>query len=281
MVQGKLFGPILDMLIETMPRDNLLNSACLEFFDFIKRENIKTLIAHLVENHREKMKQITYVDIFSNFMIRYDQTSGFAPSVQTSFADTEDDTPKRPERGSRWGSGIKDLDAAEEEYFNTSDDEGPAVATIARVKRLVFDPEPEPNGDSPSSKRLVDYASDEEQDNDVSAGIVVDEAKTPESSSSKDSGAVMTPTSSTAPSPPERLSEKRRREEDEEDDMSKLAQQPKRRNSTTSNSSSSSLKKKKSFTNSAHGGSKGTKIAISLSPAIKSGGAKGGEEGGT
>lgn len=282
MVQGKLFGPILDMLIETMPRDNLLNSACLEFFDFIKRENIKTLIAHLVENHRDKLQQITYVDIFSNFMIRYDQTSGFAPSAQTSFVDTEDDTPKRPERASRWNSGIKDLDAAEEEYFNTSDDEGEAVATIPRVKRLAPHPQPQPNGDSPSSKRLVDYNSDEEMETDVSAGIVIDEAKTPESSSSKDSGAVLTPTSSSAPSPPERLSEKRRREEDEEDDMSKLAQQPKRRNSTTSNSSSSSLKRKKSFTNSGHGGgSKGTKIAISLSPAIKSGGEKGGEEGGT
>ena len=281
MVQGKLFEPILDMLIESMPRDNLLNSACLEFFDFIKRENIKTLIAHLVETNREKMKQITYVDIFSNFIIRYDQTSGFAPSVQTSFADTEDETPKRPGRGGRWNQGIRDLDAAEEEYFNTSDDEE-AVVTIPRVKRLA--PQPQPNGETVSSKRLVDYTSDEDMDADVSAGIVVDESKTPESSSSsKDSGPVVaTPTSSSVASPPERLSEKRRREEDEEDDISKLAQQPKRRNSTTSNSSSTSLKRKKSFTNSGHGsGSKGNKIAISLSPAIKSGGEKGGEEGGT
>ena len=277
MVQDKLFEPILDMLIESMPRDNLLNSACLEFFDFVKRENIKALIAHLVENYREKMKQITYVDIFSNFMTRYDQTSGFAPSVQTSFVDTEDDTPKRPERGSRWSSGIKDLSAAEEEYFNTSDDdEPPAVATSPRNKRIA----PQPNGDSPASKRLVDYNSDEEMETDVSAGIVADESKTPESSTSKDSDpVVLTPTSSSAPSPPERLAEKRRREEDEDDDMSKLAQQPKRRNSTTSNSSNSSLKRKKSFTNG--GGTKGNKIAISLSPAIKTGGEKGGEEGGT
>lgn len=37
MVKNKLFGPILNIVIETMPRDNLLNSACLEFFEFIKR----------------------------------------------------------------------------------------------------------------------------------------------------------------------------------------------------------------------------------------------------
>lgn len=37
MVKNKLFEPILNIVIETMPRDNLLNSACLEFFEFIKR----------------------------------------------------------------------------------------------------------------------------------------------------------------------------------------------------------------------------------------------------
>jgi protein phosphatase-4 regulatory subunit 3 len=40
MVKYKLFEPILNLLIETMPRDNLLNSACLEFFEFIRRVSI-------------------------------------------------------------------------------------------------------------------------------------------------------------------------------------------------------------------------------------------------
>jgi protein phosphatase 4 regulatory subunit 3 len=271
MTQGKLFGPVLDLLIETMPRDNLLNSACLEFFDFIKRENIKNLITHLVENYREKLKEITYVDIFSNFIVRYDQTAGFAPSVETSFLDTEEDTPKRPEtgRGNRWNSGLKGLDAAEEEYFNTSDDEDDTKGKASSNRA---------NGASPASKPLVDYTSDEENENmgtDITVGILAKDSNTPESSTSKDSSnVVLTPTSSSAASPPERLSEKRRREEDEDDDMSKLAQQSKRRSSVTSNSSSV-LRRKKSFNNSPHGsgsGGKGNKIAISLSPAIKTGG---------
>lgn len=37
MIKFKLFEPVLNIVIETMPRDNLLNSACLEFFEFIKR----------------------------------------------------------------------------------------------------------------------------------------------------------------------------------------------------------------------------------------------------
>lgn len=256
------------MLIDTMPRDNLLNSACLEFFDFIKRENIRTLIIHLVETYREKMTTITYVDIFSNFIIRYDQTSGFAPSVASSFVETEDGSQRQSDaaRTDRWNSGIKDLDASEEEYFNTSDDDEENKVPSKNV-----------NGNSTESKRLVDYGSDEDMDNEA---LVEGEGgpKTPESS--KESSIELIPGSSPAPTPPERLSEKRRREEDEEDDISKLAQNSKRRSSTTSNSSTG-LKRKKSFTNSNHGtGTKGTKIAISLSPAIKTGGdTKGGEDG--
>ena len=286
-MQSRLFEPILNIVIETMPRDNLLNSACLEFFDFIKRENIKTLISHLVENYRDRIKDITYVDTFSNFVLRYDQTQGFAPSMETSFLDTEEDTPKRPEtgRGNRWETGIKDLDAAEEEYFNTSDDEeeisGKSPSTRASM-----------NGASPLSKPLVDYPSDEENESmetDPTTGTVDNaDANTPESSSSKDTEneVILTPTSS-APTPPERLSEKRRREDDEEDELGKLSHSKRRNSSSSAGSNTSSvLRRKKSFTNTSHGnsgsGGKPNKIAISLSPAIKTGGESpgGGQSGG-
>jgi protein phosphatase-4 regulatory subunit 3 len=32
-----MFGPIIQIIIDTMPKNNLLNSACLEFFEFIRR----------------------------------------------------------------------------------------------------------------------------------------------------------------------------------------------------------------------------------------------------
>jgi protein phosphatase 4 regulatory subunit 3 len=274
MMQEHLFEPILNIVVETMPRDNLLNSACLEFFDFIRREGIKTLISHLVENYREKMKTITYVDTFSYFILRYDQLQGLAPNVETSFLDTEEDTPKRPEtgRGNRW-EGIKDLDPTEEEYFNTSDDEEETPSKSPSSRGSM-------NGASPL-KPLVDYPSDEETENmetDPATGTLPTKADSPDSSTSNDSdkNGILTPTSSTAPTPPERLSEKRRREEDDEDELGKLAHH-KRRNSSSSvgSNTSSVLRRKKSFTNNAHGsgaGGKPNKIAISLSPAIKTGG---------
>jgi protein phosphatase-4 regulatory subunit 3 len=282
-VHEELFKPILDIVVETMPRDNLLSSACLELFDFIKQQSIKPLIRHLVENYRDTMKGITYVDTFKGFIARYDATQGFTPSLEASFLDTEEDTPKRPEtgRGTRWEtSGVKDLDAAEEEYFNTSDDEDeiqqhtPTRSTPSRASM---------NGASPKSQPLVDYPSDEENENTdggIPASTAPLDGNTPESSASKasDDEGVLTPTSSTAPSPPERLSEKRRREEDEEDELGKLSHH-KRRSSSASSASPATgnvLRRKKSFTNSGHGGpnssGKPGKIAISLSPAIKTGG---------
>ncbi|KUJ14399.1 DUF625-domain-containing protein [Mollisia scopiformis] len=268
MTQAKLFEPILNIVVETMPRDNLLNSACLELFEFIKKEQVKSIITHLVENYRDTLKEITYVETFNNFILRYDQSEGFAPSLESSFLDT-DDSPKRPEagRGSRWESGIKDLDAQEEEYFNTSDDEDEAAKGVGSRASV--------NGASPLSKPLVDYPSDEENENmEVELSAASDENTPP-----KGGKTTVTPIMSAATlNPPEKLSEKRRREDEDEDEMSKLSH-PKRRNSMNSASvvsnSSSVLRRKKSFNASPHNGgsgSKSNKIAISISPAIKTGG---------
>lgn len=270
-MQSRLFGPILNIVVETMPRDNLLNSACLEFFDFIKREYIKTLISHLVEHYRDQIKTITYVDTFTHFLTKYDQSQGFASDIETSFVETEEETPKRPETGRgarRWDSDVKDLDPAEEEYFNTSDEEEDVAGKPTSARASV-------NGASPISKPLVDYPSDEETENV--------ERDAPNGSIDTANASNETEETTSAPkrpvvAPPERLSEKRRREEDEEDDFSKLSHS-KRRNSSSSagsTASSSLLRRKKSFNNNPHGntgsGNKTGKIAISLSPAIKSGG---------
>jgi len=278
MRDGKLFEPILDVVIETMPRDNLLNSACLELFDYIYMNNITNIICHLVENYREKLKQITYAPVFRNFITRYDDTGGFAPSMETSFLDTEDEaqSQKRPATG-RGYTGIKDLDAEEEQYFNASDDEDEPSNKASSSRSSI-------NGASPLSKPLVDYNSDEDNENmdtdDTNGGV--DENIPPSPTNNSNNKPVLNPVLSPSPiTPPEKLSEKRRREDEDEDEMTKLSQ-PKRRSSTSSQGSATLIKKKKSFANSTHENantrSKTNKIAISISPAIKSGGeSQGGE----
>jgi len=121
-----------------MPRDNLLNSACLELFEFIKRENIKAIIVHLVETYREKLQAITYVDTFQNLILRYDQMHE-PPTTQeldNSLTSQESDTQARNTsivNGGRW-QGLKDTDAEEEAYFNGSDNDDDDEALPNAVK---------------------------------------------------------------------------------------------------------------------------------------------------
>ncbi|KFX95786.1 hypothetical protein V490_03675 [Pseudogymnoascus sp. VKM F-3557] len=279
MIQEHLLEPILNTLLDTMPRNNLLNSACLDFFEYIRNHGVPIMVSHLVERYRDKIQDITYVDTFTALISRFDHASqgGYASNMDASFLETEDEGPggrSQPGGGRRW-QGVRDLDAAEEQYFNTSDDED----DIAFPKSP---PGASVNGASPLAKPLVDYASDEETDmTDAElAGILP----------SREAGSPPAPEKeaehkSPSPPPPERVSEKRRREEDEEDEITKLAsQQSKRRNSSSSvvsvgsNGSTPMLRRKKSFNSprdgggGGGGGGGGKKISISLAPAIKSGG---------
>ncbi|KAK6335928.1 Platinum sensitivity protein [Orbilia blumenaviensis] len=166
LTKNKLLEPILNIVIETMPKDNLLNSACLEFFEFIKREGIKLLINHLVEQYREKLAEITYVDTFSQLITKYDQIH----DTTVPFSADEEASARNAVNGGgkRW-EGIKDLDAAEEEYFNGSDDEDEVEYSAVensgkRIKTGGKTPVSGASGDSPagSVKSLVDYPDDDE-----------------------------------------------------------------------------------------------------------------------
>lgn len=228
-----------------MPRDNLLNSACLELFEFIKRESVKPLISHFVENHRERLEKITYVDTFKTLVLRYDQMQEFYTDVDTTLFNNENDT--RVNNNQRWqGVGVgaaKDLDAAEEAYFNTSDDEdepSPSAKPTHQGKPILI-------------KSLVDYPDDDDEIMEPTAtnsslvpdpssssptstkSIINQDGSPPSASTSAPASPPAQSSNRSTPSqpPPERLSEKRRRQQDdEEDELGKLSITNKRRSSS-------------------------------------------------
>lgn len=269
--EKEALSPALDVLIETMPRDNLLSSACLELFEFIKKENIKDLVKYLVASRRESVTSLSYMKTFQSLILRYDQTQGFTANVDY-FLEGDDDMTRRPPPNSRLMEHLP-VDPTEEEYWNTSDpedegeehhDERPSTNTLPS------------DGPLTRSKPLVDYPSDEESDEiaNPESGPATAKAKT--AFSEVTAAAEVSALPSVAP-PLERLSEKRRREEDEEDELGKLMQS-KRRNSSSSETNSTAsprlAPKRKSF-----GGGSGTgKIAISLSTAVRTGAASRSDE---
>lgn len=293
-----IFGPILDILFSTMPRDNLLGSACLEFFEFIKKEKaLKELVKHLVPKYREQFTELSGFETFRMMLLQYDQTQGF--TAPTDFLlDSEEDTPRRPTGHTRMMEQLH-VDPAEEEYWNGSDEEEEQAGAVSEKV-------PAANGASPATRQLVDYLSDGEDEEemegeqgaagtpDTEKSVDRDEAEgdvkaedapptseltdaTPDAQKSPGSSQVDGPSETSAAdeaaleaaraSAPTRLSEKRRREEDDDDDELGKMMQNKRRNSkgvSSNGTAQSLLKRKGSFT----GGNGGAgKIAISISSA--------------
>lgn len=293
LAKSEAFDAILDIVIATMPRDNLLNSACLETFMHIHKEMIKPVIAHLAEKHREKMQAITYVEVFADILLKFDQLPSQNGDV-ILFSNDEDMTPiNRRQMTNQWA--MQDMDPDQEAYFNSTsdDDEEEEEATDIASKssdkmqwqrrRMRSSPI---NGASPVQKPLVSYGFDED-DEDI-ADQTSSSPRTPLTPDSEKSVELKSKRLQPSPdikeesTPPERLAEKRRRQEgDDEDELDKLSTGIKRRNSTSSEStlaSTSSLRRKKNFLRSkqySHNSQdspearKPRKIAISLNAASK------------
>lgn len=162
MMQNSLFDPILRIVEETMPRDNLLNSACLELFEYIKREGLKQLIVHLVQNYRERLMRMSYVNTFQTLVLKYDQLMSGYPSAngaEDSSFTTQEGTPQRMVNGRQSFAGLKEMDGDEEAYFN-GDEEGEddeSLPTMASSKHGLV------NGASPV-RPLVNYPDDEDDE---------------------------------------------------------------------------------------------------------------------
>ncbi|CAH2045568.1 unnamed protein product, partial [Iphiclides podalirius] len=72
-IKGNLFAPVIDAFLRNNGRYNLLDSAILELFEFIKLEDIKLLCSHVVENYGKILEDVEYVQTFKALKTRYDQ----------------------------------------------------------------------------------------------------------------------------------------------------------------------------------------------------------------
>lgn len=230
LAEKNILGPVLDVLIRTLPRDNLLSSACLDLFGLINKENVKELIKHLVENHRDKVASLAHMENFREILAKYDQTQGYTATVDPYFLESEDELGRRPANaGARGMMEHLTVDPAQEDYWNTSDDEEENQARVISEQGSLT------NGST--TRPLVEYNSDEEGD-DNNGDTAMTSAVSPSSEeASKENKEPMPNTSPQTTVLPDRIPEKRRREDDEEDALDKLVSH-KRRNSNASSASS-------------------------------------------
>lgn len=72
-IKSNLFAPVVDAFIRNNGRYNLLESAILELFEFIKLEDIKSLCTYVVVKFGKTFDEIQYVQTFKSLRIKYDQ----------------------------------------------------------------------------------------------------------------------------------------------------------------------------------------------------------------
>lgn len=74
LIKNSLLEPVISSFISNGPRYNLLNSAALELFEFIRKENMKGLLGAVVESPQftELEKQVDYVETFKAMKSRHE-----------------------------------------------------------------------------------------------------------------------------------------------------------------------------------------------------------------
>ncbi|XP_026532502.1 serine/threonine-protein phosphatase 4 regulatory subunit 3B isoform X3 [Notechis scutatus] len=113
--KGNLFEPVINALLDNGTRYNLLNSAVVELFEFIRVEDIKSLTAHIVENFYKALESIEYVQTFKGLKTKYEQEKDRQSQKLNSVPSIL--------RSNRFRRDARTLDEDEEMWFNEDEEE--------------------------------------------------------------------------------------------------------------------------------------------------------------
>ncbi|XP_023602492.1 serine/threonine-protein phosphatase 4 regulatory subunit 3B isoform X10 [Myotis lucifugus] len=124
--KGNLFEPVINALLDNGTRYNLLNSAVIELFEFIRVEDIKSLTAHIVENFYKALESIEYVQTFKGLKTKYEQEKDRQNQKLNSVPSIL--------RSNRFRRDAKALEEDEEMWFN-EDEEEEGKTVVAPVEK--------------------------------------------------------------------------------------------------------------------------------------------------
>ncbi|XP_061992870.1 uncharacterized protein LOC133710750 isoform X1 [Rosa rugosa] len=159
-VRNNLLKPIIDAFVGNGNRYNLLNSAVLELFEYIRKENLKSLVKYLVDSFWIQLVKFEYLSSVHSLKVKHEQ---FLESFGTKGTVNVSDNRKRGDE--------RALEKEEEDYFNEdSDEEDTASASMSNTQKVQTQPQAVlSNGVAASqppsrSVGLVDYDDDEDDE---------------------------------------------------------------------------------------------------------------------
>ncbi|KAJ6458623.1 component of IIS longevity pathway SMK-1-domain-containing protein [Mycena vitilis] len=235
--------PILDLTLRESRRDNLLSCSCHEYFEQMRKDNMKDMIKFCMTRHEADIRKLAETPLgkerFLLFIRRWEINNEPPP---------EESKSEKP-LDSRWPGQGRTLDVEEEDYFNTEDDDddyippisqqqwvrslggggGPGSSPLPTLKRkrrvgamggalAAFQAQSNlavPRPPSPAMGQLMDYG---DEDDAVDADLLLGSSSAASSSQlPADDAAPSSPSSSSNGPPPPPL--KRPSDDDEEDNM--------------------------------------------------------------
>jgi len=177
-VRNDLFRLIVETFKANKRKYNLLNSALIELFEYIRQEDIKTLISYFIENFYSDFESITYVKTFRDLKLRYDahrerrerflnETSSMN-SFQTLPIEVNHQSQRRRK-------DERDVDGDEENWFNTDDDDDDEDDAEENQTNSAMSTNESPTR---SHRFLLNNNDDDDDDDDLPIAASKDDATT-------------------------------------------------------------------------------------------------------
>ncbi|XP_068662034.1 uncharacterized protein [Aristolochia californica] len=157
-VKSTTLKPIVEVFVDNGNRYNLLHSAILELFEYIRKENLKSLIVHVVDTFWDQLVKFEHLGSIQALKVKYEQ---LLESCETRNAVSVTDPRKRIDD--------RALEKEEEDYFNEDSDEEDSASVRTSHARSQSVPHVLPNGTGasypsfrPGAGGLVDYEDDDD-----------------------------------------------------------------------------------------------------------------------
>eukprot|EP01135_Chromosphaera_perkinsii_P002727 Nk52_evm95s226 gene=Nk52_evmTU95s226 len=133
-ISNHLFDNIVDAFCENGNRYNLLNSAVIELFDYVKNNSERqALIKHLVEYYRSIFEEATYVSTFKQILEAY-QNIEAASAKACGGSDLGGGREEARAIANRGRTDDRTMDAEEEAYFEAEDYEVDSSSKLSLLK---------------------------------------------------------------------------------------------------------------------------------------------------
>ncbi|CAM8903018.1 unnamed protein product [Rhodiola kirilowii] len=157
-IDNNILKPVVEAFVANGDRYNLLNSAVLDLFEYIRKENLQLLLRYIVESFWNQLVRFESLACIHSFKIKYDQIS---EDIDRRTNSNIKDSQNSPDEGT--------LDKDEEKNFSgNSDGEDARSASHSNKKLAQMSPVNDGVAGHPSTSSksaiLVDYDDDDDDE---------------------------------------------------------------------------------------------------------------------